>query len=114
MVTVCSLVASAFPDTATVIDNRTGESILTDSPFVESKEFIAGFWIVEAAEHAVALKLAAEGSRPAIGESSCAHYWVAIQDQVESIQQSRGAATGSARHARCAHDRTRAPPVMEA
>lgn len=52
-----------FPETATVIDNRAGESILTDGPFVESKEFIAGFWIVEAADHAAAMKLAAEGSR---------------------------------------------------
>ena len=33
------------PDTATVIDNRNGAAVLTDGPFVESKEFLAGFWI---------------------------------------------------------------------
>ncbi len=51
------------PSTATVIDNRGGEALFTDGPFVESKEFLAGFWIIEAADLDVALKLAAEGSR---------------------------------------------------
>jgi hypothetical protein len=51
------------PDTATVIDNRDGESLFTDGPFLESKEYLAGFWIIEAADLDVALKLAAEGSK---------------------------------------------------
>ncbi|OHV39978.1 MULTISPECIES: YciI family protein [Pseudofrankia] len=51
------------PDTATVIDNRGQEAMVTDGPFVESKEFLAGFWIIEAADLDVALKLAAEGSK---------------------------------------------------
>jgi hypothetical protein len=51
------------PTTATVIDNRSGEAMFTDGPFVESKEFLAGFWIIEAADLDVALKLAAEGSK---------------------------------------------------
>ncbi|MFI9011606.1 YciI family protein [Actinosynnema sp. NPDC053489] len=52
-----------MPDTATVVDNRGGEVLVTDGPFVESKEFLAGFWIVEAADLDVALALAAAGSR---------------------------------------------------
>jgi hypothetical protein len=51
------------PSTATVIDNRNGEPVFTDGPFVESKEYLAGFWIIEAADLDVALKLAAEGSK---------------------------------------------------
>lgn len=51
------------PSAATVIDNRGGEAVLTDGPFVESKEFLAGLWIIEAPNLDVALKLAAEGSR---------------------------------------------------
>ena len=51
------------PSTATVIDNRDGEAVFTDGPFVESKEYLAGFWIMEAPDLDVALKLAAEGSR---------------------------------------------------
>ena len=65
------------PDTATVIDNRAGEAVFSDGPFVESKEYLAGFWIIEAPDLDVALKLAAEGSkacnrkvevRPLLGE----------------------------------------------
>lgn len=51
------------PSTATVIDNRGGKAMFTDGPFLESKEFLAGFWIIEAADLDVALKLAAEGSK---------------------------------------------------
>ena len=51
------------PGTATVIDNRGEVAMVTDGPFVESKEYLAGFWIIEAADLDVALKLAAEGSK---------------------------------------------------
>jgi hypothetical protein len=51
------------PGTATVIDSRGGEALFTDGPFVESKEFLIGFWIIEAPDLDVALTLAAEGSR---------------------------------------------------
>ena len=51
------------PDTATVIDNRGERAVLTDGPFVETKEFLIGFWIVEAADLDVALRLATEGSK---------------------------------------------------
>jgi hypothetical protein len=51
------------PGTATVIDSRGGEALFTDGPFVESKEFLIGFWIIEAPGLDVALTLAAEGSR---------------------------------------------------
>ena len=51
------------PDAATVIDNRGGRALVSDGPFVESKEFLGGFWIIEAADLDAALGLAAEGSR---------------------------------------------------
>ncbi len=51
------------PDTATVIDNRGEEAMFSDGPFLESKEYLAGFWIMEAPDLDVALKLAAEGSK---------------------------------------------------
>ena len=51
------------PSTATVIDNRDGETVYTDGPFLESKEYLGGFWIIDAPDLDVALKLAAEGSR---------------------------------------------------
>src|SRR5580704_12557993 len=51
------------PISATVIDNRGEETMFTDGPFVESKEYLAGFWVMEAADLDEALKLAAEGSK---------------------------------------------------
>jgi hypothetical protein len=53
----------ADPSSATVIDGRGEEPIFTDGPFLESKEFLAGFWIIEAADADVALQLASEGSK---------------------------------------------------
>jgi hypothetical protein len=53
----------AGPTAATVVDARGDEPVLTDGPFLESKEFLAGFWIIEAPNLDVALKLAAEGSK---------------------------------------------------
>ena len=51
------------PSAATVIDNRGAGAMFTDGPFVESKEYLAGFWIIEAPDLDVALKLATEGSK---------------------------------------------------
>jgi len=53
----------AAPDTATVIDNRGEEAIVTDGPYLESKEYLAGFWIIEAPDLDVALELATDGSK---------------------------------------------------
>jgi hypothetical protein len=53
----------AAPNTATVIDGRNGEAVFTDGPYLESKEYVAGFWIVEAPDLDVALRLAAAGSK---------------------------------------------------
>jgi len=53
----------ASPGAATVVDNRGGEALVTDGPFLESKEYLAGFWIIEAADLDVALELATAGSK---------------------------------------------------
>ena len=53
----------AGPATATTVQVADGRALVTDGPFVESKEFLAGFWIIEAPDLDAALKLAAEGSK---------------------------------------------------
>src|SRR6266487_849580 len=53
----------AAPSSATVIDNRGEQAMFTDGPFLESKEYLAGLWIIAAADLDVALKLAAGGSK---------------------------------------------------
>ena len=52
-----------FPDSAAVFDNRNDRGLQTDGPFAESKEFIAGVWIVQTPDRATAERLAAEGSK---------------------------------------------------
>ena len=39
------------------------EPVFTDGPFVESKEYLAGFWVIEAPDLDVALALSADASR---------------------------------------------------
>jgi hypothetical protein len=51
------------PAVATVVDNRGDEALVTDGPFLESKEFLIGFWIIEAPDLDVALALASDGSK---------------------------------------------------
>ena len=49
-------------DAATTVDATGSEVITTDGPFAESKEHLGGFWIIEAPDLDVALKLATEAS----------------------------------------------------
>jgi hypothetical protein len=49
--------------TATVVDGQGAEPVVTDGPYLESKEYLGGFWIIEATDLDVALRLAAEGSK---------------------------------------------------
>ena len=51
------------PETATTVRVEDGRTLTTDGPFVETKEHLIGFWIIEAPDLDVALKLAAEGSK---------------------------------------------------
>jgi len=53
---------------ATVVDGQGAEPVVTDGPYLESKEYLAGFWIIEAPDLDVALKLAAEGSKACRGK----------------------------------------------
>jgi len=48
--------------TATVVDGRGETPVMTDGPYLEAKEAIGGFWIIDAPDLDVALRLAAEGS----------------------------------------------------
>lgn len=49
--------------TATVVDGQDGRPVVTDGPYLETKEVIGGFWVIDAPDLDVALQLAAEGSK---------------------------------------------------
>ena len=49
--------------TATVIDGTgSGDPVITDGPYLESKEYLGGFWVVDVPDLDVALELARRGS----------------------------------------------------
>jgi Uncharacterized protein conserved in bacteria len=53
--------------TATTVDGRGDKTIVTDGPYLEAKEQLGGFWVIEAADLDEALALAAEGSKACRG-----------------------------------------------
>jgi hypothetical protein len=48
---------------STVVRAQSGEVVVTDGPFAETKEQIGGFWVVNARDLDAALDLAARGSQ---------------------------------------------------
>ena len=55
------LVAEALqtPETASCVRVRNGKPVVTDGPFVETKEMIAGFYLIEANDMQEAVEIAA-------------------------------------------------------
>jgi hypothetical protein len=47
---------------STVVDGTGAEPVITDGPFAESKEYLGGFWIIEAADLDAAHEVARRGS----------------------------------------------------
>ncbi|GAA1792470.1 YciI family protein [Nocardioides hankookensis] len=54
--------------TATVVDGRGEAPVLTDGPYLETKEYLGGFWVIDAPDLDVALRLAAAGSQACRGK----------------------------------------------
>lgn len=54
--------------TATVVDGQGETPLMTDGPYLETKEVIGGFWIIDAPDFEVALKLVAAGSKACQGK----------------------------------------------
>jgi len=54
--------------TATVVDGQGETPVMTDGPYLETKEVIGGFWVIEAPDLDVALALAAAGSKACCGK----------------------------------------------
>lgn len=53
--------------TATTVDGRGDKPVFTDGPYLDTKEHLGGFWVIEAADLDEALTLAAEGSKACRG-----------------------------------------------
>ena len=55
-------------ETATVVDATGDAPVTTDGPYLETKEHIGGFWVIEAPDLDAALKLAVEASQACQGK----------------------------------------------
>ena len=55
------------PEVATVVDGTKESVVVSDGPFVEAKEHLGGFWILELPDLDTALKLAGEASKACAG-----------------------------------------------
>ncbi len=54
--------------TATTVDGKGERPVFTDGPYLEAKEHLGGFWVIEAADLDEALALAAQGSKACRGK----------------------------------------------
>ncbi|MBA3281638.1 MAG: hypothetical protein H0U29_05360 [Acidimicrobiia bacterium] len=54
-------------ETATVVDATKGDTTITDGPFIEAKEWLGGFWVVELPDLDAALAMAKEASAACSG-----------------------------------------------
>lgn len=54
-------------ETATSVDNTGEAPVVTDGPFIEAKEWLGGFWIIDVADLDEALRWAEEGSKACAG-----------------------------------------------
>lgn len=50
-------------DACTVVDARSGRTTITDGPFVETTEYLAGFWVIQAPGLDAVLQLAERASQ---------------------------------------------------
>jgi len=55
-------------DQATTVDGTGDKPIVSDGPYAESKEYLGGFWVIEAPDLDAALKWAEEGSKACAGK----------------------------------------------
>jgi hypothetical protein len=64
------------PQTATTVSVRDGERVVTDGPFADTKEWLGGFYVIDAPDLDAALDHAA-------GMPHIAHGWVEVRPVME-------------------------------
>ncbi|PFG34547.1 YciI family protein [Sanguibacter antarcticus] len=72
--------------TATVVDGQGDQPVVTDGPYLESKEHLGGFWVIDVPDLDVALRLAAEGSKACHGAVEVRPFQT--EDSIKALLQS--------------------------
>lgn len=65
----------AEPETATLVRTRAGKQSMTDGPYVETKEHLGGFVLIEAASREEAIALLAEGEMSRYATLEIREHW---------------------------------------
>ena len=55
------------PTAATVVSAKDGDVVMTDGPFAETKEYLGGFWVIQAPDLDAALEWAKKASAACMG-----------------------------------------------
>jgi hypothetical protein len=55
-------------DQASVVDNTGSEPVVTDGPYLETKEWLGGFWVFELPDRDTAMQWAVEASKACAGK----------------------------------------------
>ena len=76
-------------DTATTVQMRGGERLLTDGPFADTKEHLVGFYVIEVPDLDTALEWAAKVPNVRVGS-------VEVRPIIPTAQAARADATASA------------------
>jgi hypothetical protein len=77
--------------TATTVRVKDGETIITDGPFIEAKEALGGFYLIEARDLDEALELAAGCPGAKVGAIEVRPIWE-YADTAEAVAVGEGAA----------------------
>lgn len=72
--------------TATTVDGQGERPVILDGPYLETKEHLGGFWVIDVADLDVALALAGEASRACRGRVEVRPFQT--QDTVRALSES--------------------------
>lgn len=50
-----------------LVDNTADTAVITDGPYIESKEYLGGFWVIDVPDLDAAIEWAKEGSKACTG-----------------------------------------------
>lgn len=71
--------------TATTVDGQGESPVILDGPYLETKEHLGGFWVVDVPDLDVALKIAGQASRACRGSVEVRPFHT--QDSVRALQE---------------------------
>jgi hypothetical protein len=75
------------PDVATTVRERGGETQFTDGPFAETKEFLAGYYLLDCPDLDTALEHASRMPNVAYGSTEVRPVWDRTGPQATSREQ---------------------------